>query len=67
MDDTDRLVAAIFAATMAFKRNISKTDEFLVYYDHFLHDLEVRAEKLRAAATAATAAAEPAPAGTAGA
>ncbi len=64
MDDTDRLVAAIFAATMAFKRNISKTDEFLVYYDHFLHDLEARAEKLRAAAAAA---AEPAPAGTAGA
>jgi hypothetical protein len=64
MDDTDRLVAAIFAATIAFKRNIIKSEEILAHYDHFLRDLQARTEKTRppSSATAPAPAADP-PAG----
>ena len=36
MFETDKIVAAIFAAALVNKRNVARTDEYLVYYDNFL-------------------------------
>jgi len=33
MDDTDRLIAAIFAATMTARLNVAKVEDFFTYYD----------------------------------
>jgi hypothetical protein len=36
MDETDKLVAAVFAATMTARLHIAKVDDFLGYYDSCL-------------------------------
>jgi len=33
MDETDKLVAAVFAATMTSRLHIAKVEDFLGYYD----------------------------------
>jgi len=33
MDETDKLVAAVFAATMTARLHIAKVEDFLGYYD----------------------------------
>ena len=33
MDETDKLVAAVYAATMTARLHIAKVDDFLGYYD----------------------------------
>jgi hypothetical protein len=42
MDDTDRLVAAIFAATMTARLQIAKVDDFLGHYDACLEVMRRR-------------------------
>ena len=36
MDETDKLVAAVFAATMTARLHIAKVEDFLGYYDSCL-------------------------------
>ncbi len=60
MFETDKIVAAIFAAALVNKRSVAKTDEYLVYYDNFLTELRKRTEKAQAAPAAPpTESAEP--------
>lgn len=48
MFETDKIVAAIFAAALVNKRSVAKTDEYLLYYDNFLTELRKRADKAHA-------------------
>ena len=50
MLETDKIVAAIFAAALVNKRSVAKIDEYLVYYDNFLTELRKRNEKAQTAA-----------------
>ena len=52
MFETDKLVAAIFAAALVNKRSVAKIDEYLLYYDNFLTELRKRAEKAHGAEAA---------------
>lgn len=42
MDDTDKLVAAVFAATMTARLHIAKVEDFLGYYDTCLEVMRRR-------------------------
>jgi hypothetical protein len=42
MDETDRLVAAVFAATMTARLQVAKIDDFFGYYDGCLEVMRRR-------------------------
>jgi hypothetical protein len=42
MDETDKLVAAVFAATMTARLHIAKVEDFLGYYDTCLDAMRRR-------------------------
>jgi hypothetical protein len=55
MDDTDRLVAAIFAATMIGKHSNPTLVDFWTSYDACLKETKARETKARAAVSQMTA------------
>ena len=54
MDETDKLVAAVFAATMTARLHIAKVEDFLGYYDSCLDVMRRRGGPGGAAGGAAT-------------
>lgn len=50
MDDTDRLIAGLFAATMTARLNVAKVSDFWTFYDTCEKTILEREAKSKAAA-----------------